>query len=227
MCLAGFLCLVLLVGCDRGAVTVSTRAASALPTSAATPVASTPSLSATPVSSSGSVPAPARTSEGSAPAEAQSGSAEMIGRIQIPSLALDVPIVEVSWHLAEIEEQTVAVWDTVAGAAGHHRGTAAAGTQGNCVISGHSQAEAQGVFQRLAELKPGDKITLLTSAGNSYQYVVEGTQKLAELGVDIEQRRAHATVMAPTQDARLTLITCWPDWAYTHRLIVSARLALP
>jgi sortase (surface protein transpeptidase) len=33
--------------------------------------------------------------------------------------------------------------------------------------------------------------------------------------------------MAPTQEARLTLITCWPDWAYTHRLIVSARLALP
>jgi LPXTG-site transpeptidase (sortase) family protein len=227
--LAGILALAFLAGCNRGEIAQSTSVSSTLPTSrAVTPASTKVAGFPTRLAPTGTlVPNPRQTPQPEVSLEAQSSVSETIGRIQIPNLALDVPIVEVSWHLEEIEGQTVGVWDTVAGMAGHHRGTAALGAQGNCVISGHSQAAAQGVFQLLAELKPGDKITLLTAEGSPYQYIVEGTQKVAELGVDLEQRRAHATVMAPTQDARLTLITCWPDWAYTHRLIVSARLALP
>ena len=133
-------------------------------------------------------------------------------------------MVEVSWHLEEIEGQTLGVWDTVSGAVGHHHGTAAFGGQGNYVLSGHSRAAEGGVFQRLAELEPGDEVLLVTAAGATYRYEVESLDKLPELGADLAERRAHAAVMAPTQDARLTLITCWPDWAYTHRLVVVATL---
>lgn len=146
-----------------------------------------------------------------------------IGRILIPSLAVDIPVVAVSWHLEQVEGQTLGVWDTVPNAAGHHRGTAAFGAQGNCVVSGHSRASEGGVFQRLAELKPGDRVLLVAATGNQYAYVVESTNKVPELGATLAERHAHAEVMAPTQDARLTLVTCWPDWAYTHRLVVVAR----
>ena len=30
-------------------------------------------------------------------------------------------------------------------------------------------------------------------------------------------------VVAPTDEETLTLITCYPDWVYTHRMIVQAR----
>ena len=172
--------------------------------------------SATPTATPQAPPSPSPSAAGSPPAP-------LTGRLLIPSLAVDVPVVEVSWHLEQVEGQTLGVWDTVSGAAGHHRGTAPFGAAGNCVLSGHSRSAEGGVFQRLAELKPGDKLLLVTAAGDTYQYVVESLRKLPELGEDLAQRRAHAAVMAPTQDARLTLITCWPDWAYTHRLVVVAR----
>ena len=179
---------------------------------------------ATPTAAPQAPPSPSPSAAGSPPAPLATPPA-LTGRLLIPALAVDVPVVEVSWHLEQVEGQTLGVWDTVSGAAGHHRGTAPFGAAGNCVLSGHSRSAEGGVFQRLAELKPGDKLLLVTAAGDTYQYVVESLRKLPELGEDLAQRRAHAAVMAPTQDARLTLITCWPDWAYTHRLVVIARLA--
>jgi len=80
------------------------------------------------------------------------------------------------------------------------------------------------VFNELWLLEPGDLIRLTNVRGDSYQYVVERVERVQELGQRLEQRLANASLMAPTQDARLTLITCWPDWAYTHRVIVVARL---
>jgi LPXTG-site transpeptidase (sortase) family protein len=150
-----------------------------------------------------------------------------IGEIRIDRIDLEAPIVEVSWHLAEIDGQMVAEWDTHPSAVGHHRGSGALGGAGNCVLSGHSRAVdaggAAGVFQRLEELRSGDRILLVDTSGGEYAYVVQETTRVAELGAPLEQRRAHAAYMAPSQEARLTLITCWPDWAYTHRLIVIAR----
>ena len=152
------------------------------------------------------------------------GSQEPAGRITIPSLDIDAPVVEVSWHVDQVEGQAVAIWDTAAGAAGHHRGTAAPGAQGNCVISGHSRAQDGGVFNKLWLLEPGGLIKVTNVDGDQYTYVVDRVEKVEELGQPLVQRLANAALMAPTQEARLTLITCWPDWAYTHRVIVVARL---
>ena len=147
-----------------------------------------------------------------------------IGRILIPALGIGAPVVEVSWHLATAEGERLAVWATASQAAGHHRGTAPFGGGGNCVISGHSRAKEGGVFHGLWELTPGDAILLATASGERYEYAVETTRKVLDLGASLAQRRDNATCMAPSDDARLTLITCWPDWAYTHRIIVVAGL---
>ncbi|MHB1295966.1 MAG: sortase [Anaerolineae bacterium] len=146
------------------------------------------------------------------------------GRIVISRIALDVPLTEVSWSLVVVEGQTVGQWQAPpAGQAAHLLGTDMAT---NCVITGHSAAVRGGVFGRLGELVAGDEIRVVDAAGAVHAYVVERVDKVQEVGATLEVRRANAqaALAAPADGAaRLTLITCWPDWAYTHRLVVVAR----
>ncbi len=39
----------------------------------------------------------------------------------------------------------------------------------------------------------------------------------------LEVRLKNAQWMQPTPDERLTLISCWPYWTNTHRVIIVAR----
>ncbi|MBM3188804.1 MAG: sortase [Chloroflexi bacterium] len=148
---------------------------------------------------------------------------DAIGRLAIPKLGLDAPIVEVSWRLVSIEGQSIGQWDAVEGAVGHHLGSAPLAGRGHCVLSGHSRADAGSVFSRLTELVPGDRITVQARDGASRDYRVDATYKLPEVGVSLEQRRENARYASPSEEDRLTLITCWPEWAYTHRIVVIAR----
>jgi len=169
--------------------------------------------------------APAAGNPTSPAAGGAQGLAEAIGQVSIARIGLQTPIVAVSWHLAEVDGLVVAEWDVAQNAAGHHRGSAPLGGPGNCVLSGHSRPSAGGVFQRLHELRRGDRIVVTDSLGQAHTYAVDEVVQVAELGASLDQRRENARYMAPTDDTRLTLITCWPDWAYTHRLIVIARPA--
>lgn len=146
-----------------------------------------------------------------------------IGRIVIPAIDRDALIFEVGWHTEEIGGQKVAVWDTLSGAVGHHRGSAPLGGPGNTVLSGHTGGKDGGVFRGLWDLQPGDEIWIITREGQEYLYIVEEVFKLQEVGASLEQRLQNARYMDPTEDDRLTLITCWPEWAYTHRVVAIAR----
>lgn len=147
------------------------------------------------------------------------------GRIIIPALMRDAPIVTVSWHVKVVGDRRVAVWDTVSGAVGHHRGSAPLGGPGNTVLSGHTGGRNGGVFNGLWNLKPGDAVQVVDAEGQAYDYVVQEVIILQEVGATLEERLKNAEAMAPTEDTRLTLITCWPEWVYTHRVIVVARPA--
>jgi sortase (surface protein transpeptidase) len=46
---------------------------------------------------------------------------------------------------------------------------------------------------------------------------------LAEEGQEIGVRLENARWLQPSDDERLTLVTCWPQWSNTHRLIIVAR----
>lgn len=148
-----------------------------------------------------------------------------VGRVVAEAVGIDAPLVEVSWRLDEQEGQPLAVWETAEGAAGHHAGTAGPGEAGNCVISGHSGSgdTGEGVFAGLWDLGAGDGVEVIDAEGESHRYRVESVTRVREVGATLEERLANAAVMDPTEDARLTLITCWPEWAYTHRVVVVAR----
>lgn len=143
-------------------------------------------------------------------------------RLEIPKIGLSVGISEVIWRVVETNDGPLGIWDTVETGMAHHSDSARPGARGNVVLSGHSRG--QGSLAQLSELVAGDQIMLAAEDGRSYIYRVIETLTLPEVGATLAERRAHAQYMSPTADARLTLITCWPPWAYTHRLIVIARL---
>lgn len=46
---------------------------------------------------------------------------------------------------------------------------------------------------------------------------------LPERDADLQTRLENARWIQPSQDERLTLVTCWPANSNTHRLIIVAR----
>ena len=77
------------------------------------------------------------------------------------------------------------------------------------------------------ELLSGDRIELYTVDGQRYEYIVHTVLVLDELGATLAEKRAHARWLDPTDEPVLTLITCWPAWSYTHRIVVRADLNAP
>jgi sortase A len=160
-----------------------------------------------------------------APLLSEPSAAAVAGSLSIPSLGLVVPIASVSWSLVEVEGLPLAQWDTLPAAVGHHLGSAPLGGPGNCVLSGHSNPDVGGLLQGLDALRKGDALIVTDATGRLTTYHIAEIVQVRELGASLDERRANARYMAPTDDTRLTLITCWPAWAYTHRLILVARPA--
>ncbi len=82
---------------------------------------------------------------------------------------------------------------------------------GNAVLYGHDDIEGN-IFGRLYDLAPGDIVQLVVGS-QTQAYRVTGHQIVAPNAV---------SVLAPTSDARLTIITCWPFNVDTKRWIVTA-----
>lgn len=147
-------------------------------------------------------------------------------RIVIPAIGVDAPVVEVGIKITYTEKGPQAEWEIAEYAAGHHSTSASPGEKGNIVISGHNNIKGK-VFQRLWELKPGDRVFLYNAAGELFFYEVKEVLLLKEKGVSEEQRRANARYMDPTPDETLTLISCWPPRGNSHRVIVIAKPVKP
>ncbi len=131
-------------------------------------------------------------------------------RIAIPRIGVDAEVVEIGVRLQDGRR----VWDPPSHLVGHYDGTANPGETGNIALTGHisSPISSQGsVFKRLPELRLGDRVLLVDAGGRRFLYSV------------VELRIVPPTeisVLDPTEDQTLTLITCFPDWVYSHRLVV-------
>lgn len=121
--------------------------------------------------------------------------------IKIPKIGVDAVVVE-----------GIEVEDLKKGP-GHYPGSALPGQLGNMVISGHRTTYGA-PFYRLDELKVGDEITVFDAKG---PFVYKVTESKIVLPTEIG-------VIAPSSDARLTLITCNPKFSAAQRLIVVAQL---
>lgn len=87
------------------------------------------------------------------------------------------------------------------------------GQKGNLVLSAHNDIYGQ-IFRDLDQLKAGDEIILYTNQ-RSYVYTVRETQIVKPDQVE---------VMAPTRDAVVTLISCYPYMVDNQRIVIVADL---
>lgn len=125
-------------------------------------------------------------------------------RIQIPAINVDAPIVQGD------------SWEQLKKGVGQHIGTPNPGENGNLVLSAHNDIFGE-IFRELDKLQPGDVVILYT-VQRQYTYVVTGTQIVEPTRVE---------VMAPTPNATVTLISCYPYLVDTERIVVSAVLQNP
>jgi LPXTG-site transpeptidase (sortase) family protein len=147
-------------------------------------------------------------------------------RIVIPAIELDAPAVPAK--LKEIEylgkryQQWVAP-DVMA--SGWHTTSATLGVAGNTVLNGHHNVHGE-VFSHLVDLRAGDVIWVFSGA-RSFAYRISLITVLPERWQQPVFRLANARWIQPSEDERLTLITCWPYESNTHRLIIVALPASP
>jgi sortase A len=180
------------------------------PTDAAPTSTPLPSL-APPTPTATSIPSPAPTPTPALPT-----------RIVIPAIGVDAPVVPVSWDTVETDGQAQAAWEVPdMYAAGWHETSAPLGVPGNTVLNGHNTTNGE-VFRDLYTLEAGDIITSY-SGDTPYAYAVTAVLILPEAGQPLEVRTENARYILPSDDERLTLVTCHPYGSLRYRLIVIAH----
>ncbi len=123
-------------------------------------------------------------------------------RIVIPSVNIDWPVVEGD------------SWEELKQGIGHHVGSANPGERGNLILSGHDDVYGE-PFRDLEKLSIGKDV--LVYAGNTtFRYIIQAKRVVAP---------ADLTVLAPSKNPIITLITCTPYRIDTSRLVLIGELA--
>lgn len=127
---------------------------------------------------------------------------ETARRLEIPALSGDYPIVQGD------------DWEQLKQGIGQYAASGRPGKPGNVVLSGHNDIYGE-PFRYLDRLQPGDEIIISTER-QAYTYVVDEIRVVEPTDV---------WVMGPTDDAQVTLISCYPYRVNTRRIVVFGRLA--
>ncbi len=122
-------------------------------------------------------------------------------RIVIPAIGVDWPIVPGDG------------WEQLKLGVGHHVGSVNPGERGNMILSGHNDVFGE-VFKDLEALKNGDEVHVFTG-GKLFNYVVRAKRIVSPNDL---------SVLQPSREAVVTLITCHPYRVDTQRLVVIAQL---
>lgn len=143
---------------------------------------------------------------------------------QLPELDIEFRVSSMGWTVVEENGIRTTQWVVPIDSAGWHINSVGAGGLGNIVLSGQ-QAIGDAVFAPLAlgEIQQGQTILLTAQDGQVYAYeVTEVSQPIPTIGATEADNKAAAAYGVATTDARLTLITGWPDFSTTHRIFAVA-----
>jgi len=141
-------------------------------------------------------------------------------QITIGNIDLDVNIIAAEKIEVEIDDVEYLTWVAPDGAVGWQYTSAKLGEVGNTVLIGHHNIKGS-VFKDLVDLEVGD-IIVVSSVEGDYEYEIKETLILLEKGQELEVRLENAKWLWETIDERLTLVTCWPKYDNSHRLIIMA-----
>lgn len=134
----------------------------------------------------------------------------------VKSIYVDSKVQEIgtAWQNGQL------IWETVPFVVGHYRTSAMPGQDGNAIFAGHVTSQTLGnVFINLWEINIGDKVEIYTK-DKVFTYTVNRVHLVTP---------TDTSVMNPTPDPTITLITCAGDWIpsqhqYSQRLIVTGKL---
>ena len=149
-------------------------------------------------------------------------SASPITRIAASSIALDAPVLMVSWTqnpITALQEWTVARY-----AVGHHYASGLPGEGTNIVFSSHVAGYGK-LFANLDQLVPGETITLY-EGDVEYSYTVTEQKLIPAEAQSADEQIANLQLLDPTDHEQLTLVTCWPATGpdrFSQRLVVVAK----
>jgi hypothetical protein len=135
-----------------------------------------------------------------------------------PPVALQIPAIGVRTRLVQlgITRQGTLQVPSSPSVAGWYTGSPRPGEIGSSIIAGHIDSYlGPGVFYRLRELHPGDRIYVLQADGKSAVFRVTAVHQYP---------KAHfpeAAVFGPVPDAELRLITCGGTFDYARRSYLS------
>ncbi len=139
-------------------------------------------------------------------------------RLAIPAIKVDTEVVQAGITLNAAGEPE---WETVPFVAAHYGDlTALVGAPGNAVISGHVATINQGnVFRFLYQVDLGDEVQVWDDHGELHRFAVAEVKLVPP---------TDTSVMLPTPDPTLTLITCGGTFdpvrrEFSDRLIVVAK----
>ncbi len=145
----------------------------------------------------------------------------LIDWLRIGAIDVYAPVRPVGWLPEPASDDPLAVeWESPGAEVGWALGSALPGdAQGTVILYGHNNLNSR-VFQKLAELQPGDLVALTTGQA-------EWTYEVAEVNIlpvlaGAADRAAYKQYLAPGLTPRLALISCWPPDNNTHRVIVLA-----
>jgi LPXTG-site transpeptidase (sortase) family protein len=143
-------------------------------------------------------------------------------RLVAESINLDTPVVAMDWQTREQGGQAVSVWNVPENEAGWHLNSAPPGAGTNVVISGHNGSTGGHVFGRLEDLAVGD-VVMVWAGQSVYTYQVSRREIVRTFGASQSTLDYLQQLTRPTVQEQLTVITCWPNWTNTHRLIIVAQ----
>ena len=142
-----------------------------------------------------------------------------------PATLMTVPGIGLKALVEELEVVETAdsrAWETPKHSVGHIPTTAKPGVSGQGWYFGHLQSPIRGegsVFRRLPELatrfKKGERFTINLDAGDlRYVYEVYRTDVVHQSELALSDSGQHD----------ITLVTCWPEYVYSERVLVTAAL---
>ncbi|MBI4787380.1 MAG: sortase [Chloroflexi bacterium] len=123
-------------------------------------------------------------------------------RIVIPAINLDWPVVQGDG------------WEELKQGIGHRVGSVNPGERGNMVLSGHNDVYGE-PFRYLENLELGAEVMLYAGA-NAFRYIIKARRVV---------QPTELSVLAPSRNPIVTLITCTPYRVDTMRLILIGELA--
>ncbi len=149
---------------------------------------------------------------------APSAAPPLPARVVIPSIGVDASVTSVGYGY----NGDAIGWQSVETGIGWHQSSTVPGFPGNAVFSGHNATRGDRVFRDLHKLASGDTFTIYVGK-HARTYEVSERVIFREWLTTSEQRQSNAKWLANTSDERVTLITCYPPWTNSHRLVVVAH----